>query len=120
MGKKVTKEAAATGGKCADAPKIDLKAEWKKLTEENRWLRTEVNRLEGELRQVRAEREDWRKNALDGNARLEGILKRIRRYVDAQMEEDRISKLNLEAYNAKTVAFNDLLKCDGIPKGGMA
>jgi predicted nucleic acid-binding Zn-ribbon protein len=119
MGKKVTKE-AATGGKCADALKIDLKAEWNKLTKENRWLRTEVNRLEGELRQVRADRDNWRKQALEENSRLEEILQRLRRYLDASEEEERRSKAHMDAYNAKTAAFNALLKYADIPKGGAA
>ena len=83
-------------------------------------LQAEVNRLEGVVRQANSDRDNWRKQALNENARLEGVLERVRRFVEAQGEEERISRLNMDAYNAKTAAFNALLKCADIPKEGLA
>lgn len=84
------------------------------LDEANVNLQREVNRLEGELRQAQSERDNWRKQALNENARLEGVLERIRTFVTAQNEEDRISQLNMDAFNAKQAAFKALISCGGI------
>lgn len=78
-------------------------------------LHAELNRVEGNLRQAEADRDNWRKQALNENARLEGVLERIRAFMTAQNEEDRISQLNMDAFNAKQAAFKALISCGGIP-----
>lgn len=77
-------------------------------------LHAELNRVECNLRQAEADRDNWRKQALNENARLEGVLERIRTFVTAQNEEDRISQLNMDAFNAKQAAFKALISCGGI------
>lgn len=78
-------------------------------------LRADLNHIEGNLRQAEADRDNWRKQALNENARLEGVLERIRTFVTAQNEEDRISQLNMDAFNAKQAAFKALISCGDIP-----
>ena len=77
-------------------------------------LRADLNHVEGNLRQAEADRDNWRKQALEENSRLEGVLERIRTFVTAQNEEDRISQLNMDAFNAKQAAFKALISCGGM------
>lgn len=90
------------------------------LQRENERVNLELRQFSNDLAAMTADRDNWRKQALDENARLEGVLGRVRKFVEAQGEEERISRLNMDAYNAKTAAFNALLKCADIPKGGVA
>lgn len=86
-----------------------MKRECKKRNESENWLQREVNRLEGELRQAKSDRDNWRKQALEEGACKNALLQRIQRYVWAHNEEERISRMNAEAFNRKTAAFRELI-----------
>ena len=118
---------------------VQLKEEIKKLSDENQtmtreckkrnesenFLQREVNRLEGELRHAKSDRDKWRKQALEEDAKANAVVQCVRKFVWAQNEEDRISKMNMEAFNRKSAAFRELIECSGAvepphPSGGMA
>lgn len=88
---------------------VQLKEQVKDLSNENQLLQRNVNRLEGELRQTKSDRDNWRKQALEEDACKNALLQRIQRYVWAFNEEERISRMNAEAFNRKTAAFRELL-----------
>lgn len=90
-----------------------MKRECKKRNESENFLQREVNRLEGELRQAKSDRDNWRKQALEEDACKNALLQRIQRYVWAQNEEERISRMNMEAFNRKTAAFRELIDFSG-------
>ena len=91
-----------------------MKRECKKRNEGENFLQREVNRLEGELRQTKSDRDNWRKQALEEDACKNALLQRIQKYVWARDEEERTSRLNMEAFNRKTSAYRELLDfCGG-------
>ena len=94
----------------------NLQRENEKRNENENWLQREVNRLECELRQAQSDRDNWRKQALAENSRLEEILQRLRRFLDASEEEERRSKSHMDAFNEKQMAFKELTDFALIPK----
>ena len=106
---------------------VQLKEEVKKLSDENQtmkrecnkskesenWLQREVNRLESELRQAKSDRDNWRKHALEEDAFKNALLQRIQKYVCAFNEEERINRMNVEAFNRKTAAYMELIDFSG-------
>lgn len=82
-----------------------------KLKKEVERLQKEVYRLEGVVRQAQSDREHWRKDALEKDARLDAVMSCIRRFAEAEEEERKSSEASMRAFNRKTVAFRELLDC---------
>lgn len=88
------------------------------LTKKVESLLAEVYRLEGVVRQANSDRDNWRRQALEENARLEAVLSCIRRYAEAEKAEAIAADESLKAYNRKQTAFRELLLCQTAEGGG--
>lgn len=88
------------------------------LTKEVERLQAEVYRLEGVVRQANSDRDNWRRQALEENARLEAVLSCIRRYAEAEKAESIAADESLKAYNRKQAALRELLLCQTAKGGG--
>lgn len=117
MARKDQRRAVDTGVKLnmVDARITALEEQNTNLQRENERVNLELRQSSNNLAAMTADRDNWRKQALDENARLEGVLERIRTFVAAQNEEDRISRLNMDAFKAKQAAFKALISCGDIP-----
>ena len=89
------------------------------LQRENERVNLEVRQFSNDLAAMTADRDNWRKQALDENSRLEGILQRLRRYLETSDEEERRSKAHMDAYNEKQVAFKELTDFALVPTEGV-
>lgn len=126
MARKVQRRAVDTGVKLnmVDVDeKYGLRNRIAALEEQNTNLQHENERVNLELRQfsndllaMTQDRDNWRKQALDENARLDEVLQRLRRYLETSEEEERRSKAHMDAYNEKQVAFKELVDFALIPK----
>lgn len=86
------------------------------LQREKEEISLELRRFSNDLWAMTSDRDNWRKQAADKNDLLEGILQRLRRYLDASEEEERRSKAHMDAFNEKQVAFKELTDFALIPK----
>ena len=110
MARKDQRRAVDAGVKInmVDARIAALEEQNTNLQRENERVNLELRQFSNNLAAMTADRDNWRKQALDENSRLEGILQRLRRYLDASDEEERRSKAHIDAYNEKQVAFKEL------------
>ena len=110
MARKDQRRAVDAGVKInmVDARIAALEEQNTNLQRENERVNLELRQFSNNLAAMTADRDNWRKQALDENSRLEGILQRLRRYLDASEEEERRSKAHVDAYNEKQVAFKEL------------
>lgn len=102
--------------RAVDEEKHGLRKRIATLEEVNTNLRRENEKVNSELRQfsndllsMTADRDNWRKQALEENSRLEGTLQRLRKYLDASEEEEHRSKAHMDAFNEKQAAFKELV-----------
>lgn len=88
------------------------------LLRENEKIKIELREYKKDIVAITADRDNWRRQALDEDSRIDGILYRLRRYFDTSNEEERRSKAHMDAYNAKQAAFKELVDFALIPEEG--
>lgn len=120
MARKDQRRAVDTGVKInmVDAHIAALEERNANLQRENERVNLELRQFSNDLAAMTADRDNWRKQALEENARLEAVLSRIRRYAEAEKAESIAADESLKAYNRKQAAFRELLLCQTAERGG--